>query len=55
MRDSEVEYHRAGRPFAVEGQTDSDGQLRILLTGKLAVKCDETFLVYITDPGMNGS
>ena len=45
MRDAKIEHYRAGRPFATEGETECDGGLRILLSGKLAAKCDETFLV----------
>ena len=45
MRDAKVEHVRAGRPFAAEGETEWDGGLRVLLSGKLAAKCDETFLV----------
>ena len=45
MRDAKIEHYRAGRPFANEGETGCDGGLRILLSGKLAAKCDETFLV----------
>ena len=49
MRDSKMEHYRAGRPFATEGQTECDGGLRVLLSGKMAAKCDDTFLVTIFD------
>jgi hypothetical protein len=28
MHDSEMEHYRAGRSFAVEGETENDGELR---------------------------
>ena len=43
-----MEHYRAGRPFATEGQTECDGGLRVLLAGKMAAKCDDTFLVTIS-------
>ena len=49
MRDAKMEHYRAGRPFATEGQTECDGGLRVLLSGKMAAKCDDTFLVTILD------
>ena len=47
MRDAKMEHYRAGRPFATEGQTECDGGLRVLLAGKMAAKCDDTFLVTV--------
>ena len=48
MRDAKMEHYRAGRPFATEGQTECDSGLRVLLSGKMAAKCDDTFLVTIS-------
>ena len=47
MKDSYMETLRAGKSLAVENETDLSDSLRILLSGKLAVKCDETFLHFV--------
>ena len=51
-RDSQIVTIRGGRTFAIENDTETASKddarpLRILLTGKLAVKCDDVFLHFI--------
>ena len=47
MKDSYMDTLRAGKSLAVENETDLSESLRVLLSGKLAVKCDETFLHFV--------
>ena len=47
-RDAHIETVRAGRPVSVEGETPLDGgDLRVLLSGKIAVRCDDIFLHFV--------
>ena len=45
---SSVESIRAGKQLSAENETPQLPQLRILLSGKLSVRCDEVFLHYVS-------
>lgn len=47
MKDATITTVRAGKGFAIANDTELGVKLRILLSGKLAVKCDEIFLHFV--------
>ena len=47
MKDAAIQNLRAGKAFVTENDTEVKPVLRILLSGKLTVKCDDIFLHFV--------
>ena len=47
MKDATIQKLRAGKAFVTENDTEVEPKLRILLSGKLTVKCDDIFLHFV--------